>query len=89
MLEEKLIDIVKTAVRDVLNERGVSTKDSPVVYKEGDVIKGVLNLSIYMSVSYSTAYKLVARGEIKGFKVGSSHRFLKSDIDEYMRVARG
>ena len=82
MLEEKLIDIVKTAVRDVLNERGVSTKDSPV-YKEGDVIKGVLN------VSYSTAYKLVARGDIKGFKVGSSHRFLKSDIDEYMRVARG
>ncbi len=88
MLEEKLIDIVKTAVRDVLNEKGVSTKESPV-YKDGDIIKGVLNLSIYMSVSYSTAYKLVARGEIKGFKVGSSHRFLKSDIDEYMRVARG
>lgn len=88
MLEDKLMEIVKTAVRDVLNEKGIGTKEQTAL-NDNDVIRGVTNLSIYLSTSYATAYKLVAGGEIKHFKVGHSYRFLKSDVDEYMRIKRG
>ena len=70
MLEEKLIDIVKTAVRDVLNERGVSTKDSLYI-KTGILSK---EFSIY---PYICLYHILQR--ISWWLVGRL-RVLKSVV---------
>lgn len=38
----------------------------------------------YLKLKLKTAYALVARGDIPGFKVGGSWRFRKSEIDRWI-----
>lgn len=39
----------------------------------------------YLKLKLKTAYALVARGDIPGFKVGGSWRFRKSEIDRWIK----
>ena len=38
----------------------------------------------YLKLKLKTAYTLVARGDIPGFKVGGQWRFRKSEIDRWI-----
>tara|TARA_R100001143_G_C3320519_1_gene114548 strand:- start:560 stop:787 length:228 start_codon:yes stop_codon:yes gene_type:complete len=44
----------------------------------------VKELSEYLKLNEKTAYRLAAKGEIPGFKVGGSWRFRKSEIDTWI-----
>ncbi|GEM_PF-5366860 len=35
----------------------------------------------------STVYRLLRRGELRGFKLGSDWRFLRSEVERFMREA--
>jgi len=39
----------------------------------------------YLRVTRMTIYKLVKNGRIKGAKVGRDYRFLKSELDNFLR----
>ena len=39
----------------------------------------------YLKLKLKTAYALVARGAIPGFKVGGQWRFRKSEIDRWIK----
>ena len=39
----------------------------------------------YLRVTRMTIYKLVKNGRIKGTKVGRDYRFLKSELDNFLR----
>ena len=43
----------------------------------------VREVAEYLKVKARTIYRLVANGEIPGFKVGGSWRFRKSEIDQW------
>jgi len=45
----------------------------------------VKELSEYLKLNEKTAYRLAAKGEIPGFKVGGSWRFNKADIDKWIK----
>ena len=45
----------------------------------------VKELSEYLKLNEKTAYRLAAKGEIPGFKVGGSWRFNKADIDNWIQ----
>ena len=45
----------------------------------------VKELSEYLKLNEKTAYRLAAKGEIPGFKVGGSWRFNKADIDQWIQ----
>ena len=49
---------------------------------ETDILT-VKELSEYLKLNEKTAYRLAAKGEIPGFKVGGSWRFNKADIDNW------
>jgi len=49
-----------------------------------DDIWTIKELSAYLKLKEKTAYALVAKGEIPGFKVGGSWRFRQSDIDQWI-----
>lgn len=51
-----------------------------------DDIWTIKELARYLKLKEKTAYALVARGEIPGFKVGGSWRFRHSDIDEWIEA---
>lgn len=42
-------------------------------------------LSAYLKLNEKTAYRLSAKGDIPGFKVGGSWRFRKSEIDRWIK----
>lgn len=42
-------------------------------------------LSAYLKLNEKTAYRLAAKGDIPGFKVGGSWRFRKSEIDRWIK----
>ena len=44
----------------------------------------VQELAEYLKLNEKTAYRLAAKGEIPGFKVGGSWRFNKVDIDKWI-----
>ena len=51
---------------------------------EDDIIT-IKEVADYLKLKEKTAYALVARGEIPGFKVGGSWRFRRSEIDRWIR----
>jgi len=44
----------------------------------------VKELSEYLKLNEKTAYRLAAKGEIPGFKVGGSWRFRQSELDTWI-----
>ena len=50
---------------------------------ETDILT-VKELSEYLKLNEKTTYRLAAKGEIPGFKVGGSWRFRKSEIDKWI-----
>lgn len=50
---------------------------------ETDILT-VKELSEYLKLNEKTAYRLAAKGEIPGFKIGGSWRFRKSEIDTWI-----
>lgn len=50
---------------------------------EDDIIT-IKEVADYLKLKEKTAYALVARGEIPGFKVGGSWRFRKSEIEKWI-----
>ena len=49
-----------------------------------DDIWTIKELSAYLKLKEKTAYALVARGEIPGFKVGGSWRFSAKEIERWL-----
>ncbi len=49
-----------------------------------DDIWTIKELAAYLRLKEKTAYALVAKGEIPGFKVGGSWRFRHADIDKWI-----
>lgn len=49
-----------------------------------DEIWTIRELAEYLKLKEKTAYALVAKGEIPGFKVGGSWRFKKPDIEAWI-----
>ena len=49
-----------------------------------DDILTIKEVSEYLRIKEKTAYALVAKGEIPGFKVGGSWRFDKKDIQQWI-----
>jgi excisionase family DNA binding protein len=50
-----------------------------------DDILTMHELADYLKLNEKTAYRLVAQGEIPGFKVGGSWRFRRGDIIEWIK----
>jgi excisionase family DNA binding protein len=49
-----------------------------------DEIWTIKEVAAYLKLKEKTAYALVAKGKIPGFKVGGSWRFRKSEIDGWI-----
>ena len=49
-----------------------------------DEIFTIHELAAYLKLNEKTAYRLVAGGEIPGFKVGGSWRFRRNDIANWV-----
>lgn len=49
-----------------------------------DEILTIREVAEYLKIKEKTAYALVARGEIPGFKVGGSWRFRKGELDKWI-----
>jgi len=45
----------------------------------------IKDLASYLKLKEKTAYALVAKGEIPGFKVGGSWRFSKPDVEKWIK----
>ncbi len=45
----------------------------------------VEELAEYLKVTTKTIYRLLKKGDIPSTKVGHLHRFIKSDINEWLR----
>jgi excisionase family DNA binding protein len=43
----------------------------------------------YLRIDRSTLYKMVGKGQIPGFKVGSDYRFDRDEIDRWMIDQQG
>jgi excisionase family DNA binding protein len=54
----------------------------------GEVLT-LVELAQYLKLSKSTTYKLVQEGKIPGQKLGKHWRFLKSNVDEFLRGPKG
>lgn len=50
-----------------------------------DEILTIREVAEYLKIKEKTAYALVARGEIPGFKVGGSWRFRKGELDRWIK----
>lgn len=50
-----------------------------------DEVFTIEDLAVYLKLSKSTVYKLLAEGKIPGQKVGRHWRFSKVAIDEWLR----
>lgn len=49
-----------------------------------DEILTVKELARYLKLNEKTAYRLVSKDDLPGFKVGGSWRFKKTDIDAWI-----
>jgi len=50
-----------------------------------DEILTIREVAEYLKIKEKTAYALVARGDIPGFKVGGSWRFRKGEIERWIK----
>ena len=48
-------------------------------------VMGIKELARYLSVAEITVYRLVEKGEIPAKKVGAQWRFLKEEVDRWLR----
>ena len=55
---------------------------------DADEYFDVAGVSAYLKVSPRTIYRLLARGELPGLRVGSSWRFSRKAIDQWAREQR-
>lgn len=49
-----------------------------------DSILTLQDVMKYLKISRSMIYKMMDKGEIKGFKIGNQWRFKKEDIDSFI-----
>lgn len=49
-----------------------------------DDIMTVKKLADYLKIAEKTAYRFASEGKVPGFKVGSTWRFRKSEIDRWI-----
>ncbi len=54
--------------------------------KNESIIMTVDEVAEYLKLSKITVYKLTQKGEIPGFRIGSSWRYNREKIDEIARV---
>lgn len=54
-----------------------------------DDIWTIKELAAYLKLKEKTAYALVAKGEIPGFKVGGSWRFSRQTIEQWTKDQTG
>jgi len=54
-----------------------------------DDIWTIKELAAYLKLKEKTAYALVAKGEIPGFKVGGSWRFSAKEIENWIKEQSG
>lgn len=47
----------------------------------------IKDLADYLRICPSTVYRLLKGHKLPHFKIGSDHRFLKSEIDKWMKDA--
>lgn len=50
-----------------------------------DEVLTVREIAALLKINEKTAYKLAAKGEIPGFKVGGSWRFEKVQLEQWMK----
>ena len=50
----------------------------------GDEILTVKEVAAYLKIAEKTAYRLTAKGEIPGFKVGGTWRYKKTELDAWI-----
>lgn len=50
-----------------------------------DEILTIKELSAYLKISKKTIYRLLSKGEIPAFKVGTAWRFTKEAIDSWIQ----
>ena len=55
-------------------------------YNKDSIIMTVDEVAEYLKLSKITVYKLTQKGEIPGFRIGSSWRYNRDKIDEIARV---
>ena len=55
-------------------------------YNKDSIIMTVDEVAEYLKLSKITVYKLTQKGEIPGFRIGSSWRYNSDKIDEIARV---
>ena len=55
-------------------------------YNKDSIIMTVDEVAEYLKLSKITVYKLTQKGEIPGFRIGSSWRYNRGKIDEIARV---
>lgn len=67
---------------DVANQR--SQPDFHRRYQMSEIMT-IKEVSEYLRIHPTTAYRLIKKGAIPSFQVGSDHRFLRSEIDRYAR----
>jgi excisionase family DNA binding protein len=48
------------------------------------ILMNALEAAEYLSVSRTTIYQLMAKGELKGVSVGRSRRFPRQELDEFV-----
>jgi len=84
-------DIVKSSARNVLRGQVENVEDCGPVYKivaqeksyTPDEVAELLQISKY------TVYEMVKRGDLSAYRIGRKLRFQKSDIEEYIKKAKG
>ena len=50
-----------------------------------DEILTIKELAEYLKIAEKTVYRFASEGKVPGFKVGSSLRFRKSEIDDWIK----
>lgn len=50
-----------------------------------DEIMTIRELAVFLKIKEKTAYKLVAEGNLPGFKVGGAWRFKRDDLEEWIK----
>jgi excisionase family DNA binding protein len=63
-------------------------RSANVASSPSDEIMTVETLAQYLRCHPSTIYRLLKRGEIPAFKLGSDWRFFKAAIDEWARKSQ-
>ena len=62
-------------------------------HKNGGPLRGeimtVHEVAAYLRVHYSTIYRLCRNGAFPGFRLGTSWRFQRSEIDRWVKAREG